>query len=745
MLAKYIKDKQPGTDHPRLSTSSSDSQFSNSQFSLGSSIQPDSLLAESASLLEPINSQSSERTITLSSPSQAYWSSSQTESLSEQQVMPMYNEKVEAASQTEHDFIVLDRVEYQNLLLKAANVPFDMKSEVQKLSQKCYHLFENSAQPEMNPDKMEQICQEAGAINLFSTIYVSMVTERHSSNRKKLNRSRTVVIIYMLLYGLSQRNNWFQVALARTLTEHGISEHGLASLKNVGVSAHPRTVKSASKASSDSHLKTVQDFLNDAQNKRQMIAFFIDDYHNIHTMHRTSKQQQTQTIHMATLLLKVFPNVEAIDRNTYISSNDTIPANSAKLKEVLTKSLPTLSRTYAEKMPDWITAKYFNPEFERRRLLIHDYRHSEIQDMRSMKHCKLVDCIEMPLKSYCDFLKALQYVLENGLASYLREFDVPFIGDWPAQFYMRQIVYSPTLDWPLLQNIVPFIGPLHISLNSRECVVRCFLNVFSELYSFLFGKRAKLAKKPQPWRISLLLEVMYGGWCLIRDLIMPVFTQCKSIEYLCLLNLLDNYCPLVLSIYSVVFKSNSGEQFYESVFRCWIMMMKFERRHYDKALLVAVSMHQYLKEANHPMYDRMMKALNAFDEYPVENYHSRLRARTRNCDTGSQIQLKARELDACKHELDSFKIWCEPKRNFSYSPRKIQYLKCKASEWLTMKFQKILQSPNLAVRMCETKGKKKRAVEKWKLPTLFGDELQKCSILPVGFFPGQDTQPNPNK
>ena len=78
-----------------------------------------------------------------------------------------------------------------------------MRSEVQKLSQKCYHLFENSAQPEMNPDKMEKICQEAGALNSFSTIYDSMVTESQSSNHKKLNRSRTVVIIYMLLYGLS--------------------------------------------------------------------------------------------------------------------------------------------------------------------------------------------------------------------------------------------------------------------------------------------------------------------------------------------------------------------------------------------------------------------------------------------------------------------------------------------------------------------------------------------------------------
>ena len=49
-------------------------------------------------------------------------------------------------------------------------------------------------------------------------------------------------------------------------------------------------------------------------------------------------------------------------------------------------------------------------------------------------------------------------MFENGLASYLSEFDVPFIDDWPAQFYVRQIVYSPSLDWPVVQNNVPFIG-----------------------------------------------------------------------------------------------------------------------------------------------------------------------------------------------------------------------------------------------------------------------------------------------
>ena len=231
MLAKYSEDKQP----ERLPTSSSDS-------SSIQSFQSGSQSTESVLLSEPIYSQSTESTITLSSPSQKYWCSSQGESLSQELLIPIHNEKVESASQTDQDIIVLGREEYQNLLVKATNVPFDMRTEVTKLGQKCYQLFGSSAQPEMNPDLMEKICHEAGAINLFSSIYESMVTERQSSDRRQLNRNRTVVIIYMLLYGLSQKNNWFQIALARTLTEHGISEHGLTSLKNLGIAAHPRTV-----------------------------------------------------------------------------------------------------------------------------------------------------------------------------------------------------------------------------------------------------------------------------------------------------------------------------------------------------------------------------------------------------------------------------------------------------------------------------------------------------------------------
>ena len=88
--------------------------------------------------------------------------------------------------------------------------------------------------------------------------------------------------------------------------------------------------------------------------------------------------------------------------------------------------------------------------------------------MRSMENTKLVNNLHMPLKSYEDILLAFKRMLSNDLEIYLKDFVTPFIGDWPTQFFMQQLVYNlvevflPTI----CENVVPLIGPLHISLNS---------------------------------------------------------------------------------------------------------------------------------------------------------------------------------------------------------------------------------------------------------------------------------------
>ena len=175
--------------------------------------------------------------------------------------------------------------------------------------------------------------------------------------------------------------------------------------------------------------------------------------------------------------------------------------------------------------------------------------------MKKMDDLHLADFVELQLKSKHDFDAAYDVALSAGLEDYMRKFVVIQPGDWPHQFYCRQIIYgcfkiftrqNPELGYiptdsnmvishnhsaysfpfttastvncfphnmtsqPSLLSIVPTIGPLYISLNSREHVVSSFHPFFKYLYESIFP-RSKFADKPKPWRISLILELAYGG------------------------------------------------------------------------------------------------------------------------------------------------------------------------------------------------------------------------------------------
>ena len=57
-------------------------------------------------------------------------------------------------------------------------------------------------------------------------------------------------------------------------------------------------------------------------------------------------------------------------------------------------------------------------------------------------NCKLMECTKLPLKSLENFHSALEYLLESGLSVHINKFHVPFIGDWPCQFFLRQVVFN---------------------------------------------------------------------------------------------------------------------------------------------------------------------------------------------------------------------------------------------------------------------------------------------------------------
>jgi hypothetical protein len=103
-------------------------------------------------------------------------------------------------------------------------------------------------------------------------------------------------------------------------------------------------------------------------------------------------------------------------------------------------------------------------------------------------------------------------------------------------------------------NIVPFIGPLHVSLNSWKTVFLINYNFFENMYHAIFGLRKILAKKPKPYQINLLLELAFKGWS-IKESVKSLFYNCKDPETCMFINLLDNVIPLVLDFYPIIFRS----------------------------------------------------------------------------------------------------------------------------------------------------------------------------------------------
>ena len=62
--------------------------------------------------------------------------------------------------------------------------------------------------------------------------------------------------------------------------------------------------------------------------------------------------------------------------------------------------------------------------------------------------------------------------------------------------------------------------------------------------------RKFLGKKPQPWRIDLILHITRMAWSDIVDIVYLKFGYtCKNIEFLYMTDLLSNLIPLVLDVY----------------------------------------------------------------------------------------------------------------------------------------------------------------------------------------------------
>ena len=133
------------------------------------------------------------------------------------------------------------------------------------------------------------------------------------------------------------------------------------------------------------------------------------------------------------------------------------------------------------------------------------------------------------------------------------------------------------------------IGPLHISLNSKEILFQTYRFFFEMLYHDLFENKKILFQKPKQIVISLILHLTYHGWKNIRDIVMKRFKSLKDAEYQMMIDLLDNSILLTLDIYTILFRSGYFEGYLESIIKIWILFQRLRKHNYNKAPLAFLS------------------------------------------------------------------------------------------------------------------------------------------------------------
>ena len=214
--------------------------------------------------------------------------------------------------------------------------------------------------------------------------------------------------------------------------------------------------------------------------------------------------------------------------------------------------------SYLDHQTLWMSQRQLNiNEFDQiESLTIHIYNDNivERKDERSMKGLQLVGFKEQHLHSVRDYVNALKLILTiNGKTLHLNNRVAPIVADWPGQIFIRKALYTESLSREI-EAFLPILGPLHLSLNSREQILLIHHSFFENLFHFVFGKKKILAKKPRPWRINLLLELARNERIKIKKEILNKFGQtCKDIEYRTAIDLLDNLVLATLDIYAVLF------------------------------------------------------------------------------------------------------------------------------------------------------------------------------------------------
>ncbi|RIB28038.1 hypothetical protein C2G38_2239741 [Gigaspora rosea] len=469
-----------------------------------------------------------------------------------------------------------------------------------------------------------------------------------------------VFLCYLLALLNNSKINSFKFDLAYYLDSVGTSNECLNTLANLGITTTARAVDRRKKQISEAH----EEYIEKVLKNRSENAFIlnIDDYHNIHINRQPDTTSTSWAAHMATIIANPCPT-SAIPQNRAL--NPKVADDELIMKHLDKRFIVNLGISYYDRRQKYI-GKCSDDKLMKR-LTLHSYDDRLEEKKKSNRHIQnaiLFDFVEIRLKSVEDYTKALQIVYnQKPMQEYLSNNVVPIVADWPGQFFIRKaIAHRLLLNNEIIPSCVaafiPMMGPLHVSLNSRELVFKKNWFLFNEVYKGIFEQKKELGKKPQPWRIDLMLHIMHMAWLNISNLVYSKFGRtCKNIEFLYLTNLLSNLIHLVLEVYE-----RAPLMFFSDVF--------------------------YWMKENHPMFEMVTNNLSSLSNCPVELVHSIIRQRTTKFSEANQLQKEARFI--FQHRGDNaFRQYFVNSIKYPYSQKQLHTLYQKCATILLNTFKKI--------------------------------------------------------
>lgn len=247
-----------------------------------------------------------------------------------------------------------------------------------------------------------------------------------------------------MCYCLSHACNPLQIDHSLYLRSSCINQKGLETEHIMGLSCARRTVNSIVNTMAENHYQSFQNFIQDPVKNKWLLVLIIDDYTSVHTKRRPQGEKASEAKSMCTIVVKAFEQIPAINVEEANFMHDVNGISMASCQDIITSAscMHNISQSYASVMPNWLTDVFFNPDLQRQRLNTHQYSENDnVQTMRKMDNLDLADFVELQLKSRNDFDAAYDIVMKAGLGDYMQKFVLIQPGDWPCQFYCRQIIY----------------------------------------------------------------------------------------------------------------------------------------------------------------------------------------------------------------------------------------------------------------------------------------------------------------